>query len=218
MLSIGSSAYQIDEILLSGELDMRFMLLRFAVTCCLVVLAFHGLAIAQKKSVDAPAPQIKTSIAIESATLARDQSAIVTLTIQNLSGKELDLKAIGSFDLKNLSKESATRKHPVVGDRYWGPANISTSKPTELKIIDPEKQKQGIVVGQVPRVSLQFATDETKTFKVDLTKLFWNDAMSSIWPEEPLFKVVPKGTYALSFGMSLQGVHLESNEVEVSLK
>src|SRR5688572_14686653 len=192
------------------------MALRFAIACSVVILAFQGLAVAQKSGAVAP-PQIKTSITIDSNTLAADQAATVTVTIQNLSGAELEGSSICSFHLRNLSKEAVARKHEVVGDRYWGPVDVSTGKPAELTIIDPAKEKQGIVVGRAPKLSLRFAKDETKTFKIDLTNLVWNDVMSSLWPHETLFKVVPKGTYALSFQMSNKGVNLKSNEVEVSI-
>jgi hypothetical protein len=192
---------------------MRYLILRIAV----VLLAFQGLAVAQHESAGAP-PQIKTSITIDSTTLARDKPALVTITLENVSGKELELSYICSFNLDNLSKESLARKHQVIGDSFWGPVNISTSTPMQLDIIDPEKQKQGITVGRVPQVPLQFAKDETKTFKVDLSKLIWGDSMHSIWPNQSLFKVVPKGSYALSFELSQKGVNLRSNPVEVSVK
>ena len=193
---------------------MRKIIFRVAVT---LLFAFQAFAAAQTKTADAPA-QIKTSIAIDSATLSPDKSAIVTITLENTSGQELEISSICSFDLRNLSKESVSRKRVIVGDRYWSPLNITNGTPTQLNIIDPEKLKQGIVVGRVPEVTLKFAKDETKTFKVDLTKTLWNDSMYSVWPEEDLFKIVPKGSYALSLSLSKKGANLESNEVLVSVK
>jgi hypothetical protein len=114
--------------------------------------------------------------------------------------------------------ESVSRKRVIVGDRYWSPVNVSTSTPTELNIIDPEKLKQDIVIGRVPEVTLKFAKDETKTFKVDLTKTVWNDAMYSMWPNETLFKIVRKGSYSLSLTLRDKGVNVESNAVQVSVR
>lgn len=197
---------------------MRHTVLRIAVACSFAVLAFQGLTGAQQNRAAVTPAQVKTSIAIDAATLTPDKPVIVTVTIQNLSGAELEASSICSFDLRNLSKEVAARKHEVFGDRYWGPVNISTGTPQALTIIDPEKEKQGVIVGRVPENSLHFAKDETKTFKVDLTKLLWNPVMSSMWPDQPLFKVVSKGSYALSFVMSKKGINVKSNEIEVSIK
>jgi len=188
----------------------------FVLILGLVLFVFQAVVVAQTTG-NAP-PQIKTSITIESTTLARGKPAIVTITVENISGKELELTPSCSFDLANLSKETLTRKYERVGDRYWGPVTISNSTPTKLDIIDPEKLKQGIVVGRVPKDSLQFAKDETKSFKVDLTTLFWNDSMLSTWPHETLFQVVPKGSYALSFALSTDRATVESNAIEVSVK
>ena len=193
---------------------MRKITFRLAVT---LLFAFQTFAVAQTQSAAAP-PQIKTSIAIDSAILSADKPAIVTLTLENTSGQELEISSSCSFELRNLSKESVSRKHVIVGDRYWSPVNISKGSPTELHIIDPEKQKQGVVVGREPRVPLRFAKDETKTFKVDLTKVFWNDSMYSMWPHETLFKVIPKGSYSLSLELRHQGHNVESNAVEVTVK
>ena len=196
---------------------MSYLKLRFAVTCGLILLAFQALAFAQQKPAEAP-PPIKTSITIDSTTLSKDKPVNVTITVENLSGREFDLTSSCSFDLKNLSKESLTRKHEVVGDRYYGPVNISTGTPKELTIIDPVKQKQGITVGRVPHESIHFAKDETKTFKVDLAQLLWNPIMSTIWPNETFFKVVRKGAYALSLRCGNRGVYVDSNAIDVSVK
>lgn len=192
--------------------------LRLAVTGSLVLLAFQLVAPAQQqKTADAP-PPIKSSITIDSTTLSKDKPVNVTITVENLSGQEFDLTSSCSFDLKSLSKELLTRKYEVVGDRYWGPVNISTGTRKELTIIDPQKQKQGITVGRIPQESIHFAKDETKTFKVDLAQLLWNDIMSSLWPNETFFKVVRKGAYALSLRCGDRGVYVDSNAIDVSVK
>ena len=196
---------------------MGYLILRFVVTCGLVLLVVQALAPAQQKNPDAP-PPIKTSITIDSTTLSKDKPVVVTITVENLSGREFDLTSSCSFELKNLSKESVTRKYEVVGDRYWGPVNIATGTRKELTIVDPEKQKQGITVGRVPQESIHFAKDETKTFKVDLAQLLWNDAMSNIFPEETLFEVVRKGSYALSFRCGNRVGNVGSNAIDVSVK
>ena len=190
---------------------------RLAVTCSLVLFAFQGLAEAQLKSPDMT-PQVKASITLDFSTFAQDKPAIVTITVENISGKELELSSRSAFDLRSLKKESVERKRVIVGDSYWSPVEISTGRTVELEIIDAKKLKKGVVVGRVPYVTLRFAKDETKTFKVDLTKTFWNDSLYSMFPHETIFKVVPKGSYSLRFELKHRGVNVESNEVKVSVE
>jgi hypothetical protein len=187
-----------------------------AVVCGLVLLTFQGLVVAQQRTDQTP--PIKASITIDSETLARTKAGIVTITLENISGQEIEFESSCSFNLRSVSKEAMARKHSVVGDSYWGPVNISDGTPLALKIIDPEMQKKGIVVGQVPTPALHFAKNEIKTFKVDLTKLNWNASMLSSWPHEPLFGVVPAGSYSLQFEMQKRGSYVSSNEVRVSVK
>jgi hypothetical protein len=191
---------------------MRKIIFKLAVT---VLFGLQALAAAQTKTADVTS-QIKTSIAIDSAILSPDKPAIITITIENTSGQELEISSTYSFDL--MSKAAIGKQRDIVGDRYWSPVNVSDGKPTQLNIMDPEKLKQGVVVGRVPQVPLKFAKDETKTFKVDLTKTFWNDAMYSTWPEESLFKIVPKGSYVLTLELRRKGFHVGSNAIEVSVK
>jgi hypothetical protein len=194
---------------------MRDTILRLTVICGCVLLVFQSSALAQQ-SADRP-PLVKTSITIDSEKLVAGKPAVVTVTIENISDREIEVDSPGSFDLKSLSEEALSRKHgAVIGDGYWSPVNISTGTPLGLKIIDPKKLKKGVVVGQVPRAPLKFAKSETKTFKVDLAKVFWNDSILSGWPADPLFEVVPKGSYALTFDLrDARGV--KSNEIKVSL-
>ncbi len=74
-----------------------------------------------------------------------------------------------------------------------------------------------MVVGRVPKAAIHFAQDETKTFKVDLTKIFWNAGMGSDWPRWDLFEAVPKGSYTLLLEIQSDG-RVKSNEVKVSVK
>jgi hypothetical protein len=82
----------------SKRIIMRYTILRLAV----VVLAFQGLAVAQQTA-GAP-PQIKNSITIDSTTLARDTPALVTITIENLSGQELEISGTGFNRMSSSEK------------------------------------------------------------------------------------------------------------------
>lgn len=184
-----------------------------AVITGLVLLTFQGLVVAQTSP--SSSQLIKASITIDYETLAQQKPAIATITIENISGREIDLKPIGSLELLSMSREAQARRYPIRGDSYWSPIDISTGTPLKLEIIDPELQKKGVVVGRVPRVSLKFEKDEIKTFNVDLTKTLWNDSILSTWPNESLFEVVPKGSYSLHFRLNNGDSRVRSNEVKV---
>ncbi len=179
---------------------------------CIVAMTLAGLSPAQKTA--GPSQLVKPSLTIDSDTLSRQKPIIVTVTIENISGRKIDLKSICSFELLSLSKEAAARNRSVFGDSYWSPVNISTGTPLQLNIIEPEMLKKGVVVGQVPEAILHFAKDETKTFHVDLTKVLWNAHTGNDWPRWNLFEVVPKGSYSLRFEIE-SGGHVKSNEVNV---
>ena len=186
-----------------------------AAVCGLLALAFQGSSFAQK-SAD-PSQLIKASVTVDSDTLARQKPGVVTITLANIAGREIDIKSICSFELLSLGKEAVARDHSVFGDSYWSPVDITTGTPLSLNIIDPHMQRKGVVVGRVPEAVLHFAKDETKTFKTDLTKLLWNASMGNDWPRWNLFDVVPKGSYTLLFAIQ-SGGHVKSNEVRVSVE
>lgn len=186
-----------------------------AVISGLVLMTFQGLVMAQENT--NPPQSIRASIAIDSATLERHKPAIVTITIENISDREIDLNLTSSFKLLNMSKEARARKSAVVGDTYWSPVNIVTGTPLGLRIVEPEKLEKGVVVGSVPRDSLRFEKNEIRMFKVDLTKVFWNDGILGGWPSESLFEVVPKGSYSLHLEMRGDS-RVTSNELNVWVK
>jgi hypothetical protein len=186
-----------------------------AAACGLLALAFESLSFGQKNADPSYllSQLIKTSVAIDTDTLTPKKPYIVTVTIENISGREIDLKSICSFELLSLDKEAVARVHSVAGDSYWSPVNITTATPLRLDIIEPEMLKKGVVVGRVPDDVLHFALGEARTFKADLVRLFWNASMRNDWPRWNLFEVVPKGAYALRFSIESRGGHVNSNEV-----
>jgi len=186
-----------------------------AVVCGLLALVFQGSSFAQKGA--APSQLVKASMTVDYDTLAQQKPSVVTVTIANIAGREIDIKSICSFELLSLRKEAVARDHSVFGDTYWSPVDITTGTPLSLNVIDPKMLKKGVVVGRVPEEVLHFAKDETKTYKTDLTKLFWNASMGNDWPRWNLFEVVPKGSYTLLFAIQSAG-HAKSNEVKVSVE
>ena len=180
-----------------------------------VLVTLPGASSAQKTS--DPSQLVKTSLALDAGTLSRQKPAAATVTIENISGREIDLKSICSFELLSMGKEAIGRNHSVFGDSYWSPVNVSTGEPLQLNIIDPKLLKKGVVVGRVPEAVLHFAKDEIKTYNLNLTRLLWNASMGNDWPRWNLFDVVPKGRYSLFFEIE-SGSHVKSNEVKVSVE
>lgn len=180
----------------------------------LTTLSFQPASLAQKT---ADQSKFKVSIVIESDKLSRQKPARVTITIENLSDQELDIKSICAFELLSTRTEAVARKHTVFGDSYWSPVNVSTGTPKQLNIIDPALQKKGVIVGRVPDETLHFGRNEVKTLTLDPTKTLWNASMGNDWPRWNLFEVVPKGRYSLEFSIDSAG-SVKSNAVTVIIE
>jgi hypothetical protein len=186
---------------------------RTGFVCGLIALFLITLVAAQEKT--DPSILIKTSISIDTDKLARQKPAIVSITIENVSGRDIDLTS-SSFELLRIADEAVARNFSVNGDSYWSPFDISTGTPLKL-IVDPKMLKKGVVEGRLPQPVLHLGKDEAKTFRIELSKLLWNGSILSDWPHENLFDVVPTGRYWLVFEISSNGDH-KSNRVEVTVE
>ena len=182
---------------------------------CGVVLILASASSAQKAA--DPSQLIKLSLVLEGDTLSRQKPAVATVTVENISGRDIDLKSICSLELLSMRKEAVARGHSVFGDSYWSPVNPLTAEPLTLNIMDPALLKKGVVVGRVPEIVLHFTKGEVRRYSLNPTKLLWNARMGNDWPRWKLFDVVPKGTYSLFFEVE-SGGHLKSNEVKVSVE
>jgi hypothetical protein len=155
---------------------------------------------------------------MEANKIARGQPIPVEITIENPSGTDVDLDANYSFNLLKIADDSIARNFGRYGDSYWSPLDIISGNPLKLQIIEPDMLKKGIVVGRVPKEKLRLGIGEVRTYKVELTKLYWNASISSTWPTEELFDVVLKGRYWLEFTMRADKVgQVKSNRVEVTV-
>jgi hypothetical protein len=182
---------------------------------CAVILTLANAASAQKAA--DPSQLIKLSLLLDGDTLSRQKPGVATVTIENISGRDIDLKSICSFELLSMRKEAVARNHSVFGDSYWSPVNPLTGEPLTLNIMDPTLLKKGVVVGRVPEIVLHFTKGEVKTYNLNPTKLLWNASMGNDWPRWNLFDVVTKGTYSLFFEIE-SGGHVKSNELKMSVE
>jgi len=185
-----------------------------AVVSILTTLLLQAAAFAQKEP---PPPQLKISVAIESDQWSRSKPALVTITIENLSSQAVDIESIGSFRLSSTRKDAIARRHEVFGDSFWSPVNVASGTPLQLRIMDPELEKKGVIVGSVPKETLHFESREVKKFSIDPTKTLWNAEMGNDWPRWNLFDSVRKGVYSLEFRLSGAG-SLTSNAITVTIK
>jgi hypothetical protein len=190
---------------------------RIIAVLCALALYFAGVSSASaQNAVDRSRP-IKITLVLDTDTLSRQKSAFATVTLENISGSEIDLKSICSFELLSTNREAVARNYSVFGDSYWSPVDLLTAQPLKLNIIDRNALKKGVVVGRVPEGVLHFTKDEIKTFKLDLTKLLWNASMGNDWPRWSLFESVPKGAYSLLFEVA-SSVDMKSNVVKVAVE
>lgn len=182
------------------SLQRRMLNSLVILACSLTVLAFIDVP-AQSQTKATKPPLVKCWIEINSTTISPGKAAIVSVTIENVSSSELKIDVIYSFELLVKSGQAVARDFHVLGDSYWGP--VDSSSCTSLVPLN----------GRVPTVLLHLTPGEAKCFKFDLRSLLWNASMSSIWPHEDLFDVVPKGNYWLVFNV-WTGV-ITSNKVDV---
>jgi hypothetical protein len=176
---------------------------------CLVALLSAGSVAGQQS--------LKCSIKVENNKIVKGQPTPVDITIENVSGSELTLDAFYSFELLKIADDAIARKFFRYGDSFWSPFDPASGKPIKLQILDPELEKKGVVVGRAPKDKLRLSVGEVRTWRADLTNLSWNASVSSTWPHEVLFYVVPKGPYWLEFRMR-SGKEVKSNRVEVTVE
>ena len=145
---------------------------------CLILLLYYPLEIHSQSKPKDVAGTIQCSIKTETATWFPGRGFSVTVRIKNIADGPVDIVGHYSFTLTRV-------EGPALA--YWSPVNISDGTPVELK------------AGKVPENALHLELHETKAIELDVTKLFWDRNVSSVWPNRTLFEVVPKGNYDLIF-------------------
>ena len=142
-----------------------------------------------------PSNGIRCSIIVETTQWLNDDPAIVSVTIENISKGSVDMKTIPAFTLNEM--------------QYWCPVNIAVddySLPANARsIISLEKGAQ-------------------INSRIDISKLEWDQGISSIWPSKNLYSIVPIGRYKLRLDIEIvegnepQWVHSNEVSVEISEK
>ena len=157
---------------------------------------------------------VNISISVDSNMIGPQKPTIASVSAENVSGKEIDLEAICSFELRTIEQGAAANDEAGKIGTYWAPVNVLTGAPLKL-VTEPEMGEKG--GGRVPTQEFHLSNGEMKSFKVDLTQLFWNASVRSDWPNKILFDVVSKGSYRLNFRMHANG-DFKSNAVEITIQ
>ena len=171
--------------------------------CLILFLCYPVELHAQSKPKDVAVP-IQCSIETEPGTWSRGNVVSVTVRIKNIADAPVDIVGHYSFTLTRVDGP------PIA---YWSPVNIPDGTPVELE------------AGKVPKSAVHLELHETKAIKLEVTKLFWDRNISSVWPNKTLFEIVPKGNYDLIFDVETDRrkdsdnipivTHITSNKIRV---
>ena len=174
--------------------------------CLILFLSYSPELQAQSQTKDV-AGLIQCSIETETGTWSRESPLSVAVKIKNISKGPVDLVGIYTFQLTRADDPPMT---------YWSPVNILDGRALKLD------------AGKVPKGAIHLEPHEIKPIDLDVTKLLWNRDISSVWPNQSLFEVVPKGNYDLIFDYETDRrtnsdndpivAHIVSNKVRIVVR
>jgi len=135
---------------------------------------------------------LRCSIIAETTHWSNGDPAIVSVTVENISEGKIDLKTIPAFTLNDM--------------QYWCPVNIAGDD-------------HSLPANARSNISLEKGTQIYS--RIDISMLGWDQGLSSIWPWENLYTIVPAGKYTLGLDIEIvDGSELSwvrSNEVSVEI-
>lgn len=121
--------------------------------------------------------------------LKRGRSAKITVQIENLSDKDLELNTAFVITLSKESDDKVERRR----NSFSSPIRIMNHLSQKCS-----KCRDGKLV-----------TGGKLEAEIDLTKLKWERSISAVWPDRELFEAVPGGSYKLYFEVK---IHDQSNK------
>jgi len=116
---------------------------------------------------------IRCSIEISDSKSTKAKETMVHVKIEHLADEIKNFELSPAFELVKEGSEE-------LSDKYWSPVDINSGAPRVI----PGKS-----------INLTLGSNETRTLDVDLLELNWARQVSSIWPFENLYSVVPPGQY-----------------------
>lgn len=185
--------------------------------CFLIVLPVHQVN-GQDDRKAAKENLVRCSITSEGSHWSRQHPPIVQITIENTADREIKFWAEYLFDLKDVA--ALSRKFETLGDRYYSRAGVA-AKDGRLTLVPKDLKRMIRINRNTSRFvneEVRLAKGETKQIRVDLTDHLWADGMSSFWPSDHFFALIPKGRYQLIFRVSGDDVNAVSNQVEAQVE
>ena len=145
-----------------------------------------------------PANGLRCSIIVETTHWSNGDPAIVSVTVENISEGKIDLRTVPAFTLNDM--------------QYWCPVNIAGDDRDDHRL--PANSRSNISLEKGAQIYS----------RIDISMLGWDQGISSIWPWENLYSIVPTGKYMLRLDIEIvdgsEPSWVRSNEVslEISVK
>lgn len=167
--------------------------------------------LAQDKTVN-----IECNLSINETEWIKNSQLTAILTVKNNSDKEVQIYLSPSFILE---KKGINNSQIIFGDQY-------SSKEKEKDYIITKKTRNGYSYKIHQSFEFSLKSGESKTQEFNLSKLAWNDSMSSILVDFDWYKSIPNGNYNLYYewGYYLDKdkktkrlINIFSNKIEVEL-
>ena len=151
--------------------------------------------------------KLEFTLTVDQTVWYANSSVIAKVAVKNISNKSLEIELLPSFRLVRIGipKEDLDKK----GGTFY-----STEKWEDMKVIRKSGNLTEYEVQQVFNINLGSGKSETVEFKV--SKLGWDDSISSIITKASWFHKIPAGNYDLYYDFRLSRKML-SNKVEVKL-
>lgn len=155
-------------------------------TIILIIVLFltAQVTFAQEEIVD-----IECNLSINETNWIKKTQLSAILTVKNNSEKKVKINLPPRF---KLEKEERNNSRVIFGDQY-------TSKEKEEDYIITERRKDGFSYKIRQFFEFSLKSGESKTLEFNLSKLAWNDTISSILVDFDWYKRIPSGKYNLYY-------------------
>jgi hypothetical protein len=139
---------------------------------------------------------LRCSLAIQERTWAKGRGVVVLIALENTSGQKISFKALPFLVLSReyLAESGTPTLVELQRNEYWCPIDIS-------------RNGSALRANEYPTIVLE--TGESRSLRVDASKLGWNVVKGSTWPDRGLFAVVPPASYRLYFQVDIWDVKFE---------
>jgi len=139
-----------------------------------------------------PSNGLRCSIDTTETRWSKGNPVLVSVTVENASGSKVDLRTIPAFTLNE--------------SQYWCPVDIRGEEHT---------------LPANARSIISLEKGASMNTRIDISKLGWDRGISSIWPAQNLFSLVPPGRYSLRLDIEVVNgggsKWIHSNQVELTI-